>query len=148
MTAERFEALIDARIAAAAQRAAASRATLAAGAPRQVAPAAEAPAAAPAPAAEPVAGSVNLMWPTPGNTLRYTTYLKVRLDKPQAFRLLQVAVDGRAVVSETRLSAQMEIPLDTTGLEDGPHKIRLYAWSHGGRHQASEPVDVEITNTP
>ncbi|MEB3205063.1 MAG: hypothetical protein VKP57_10230 [Candidatus Sericytochromatia bacterium] len=148
MTAERFEALIDARIAAAAQRAAASRATLPAEAPRQVAPAAEAPAAAPVQAAEPVAGSVNLMWPTPGNTLRYTTYLKVRLDKPQAFRLLQVAVDGRAVVSETRLSAQMEIPLDTTGLEDGPHKIRLYAWTHGGRHQASEPVDVEITNSP
>ncbi|MBM3260457.1 MAG: hypothetical protein FJY99_12020 [Candidatus Sericytochromatia bacterium] len=148
MTAERFEALIDARIAAAAQRAAAGRITVPTGDVLQIAPAAEPPAAAPTQAAEPAAGSVSLAWPTAGNTLRYTTYIKVRLDKPQAFRLLQVAVDGRAVVSETRLSAQMEVPLDTTGLEDGPHKIRLYAWTHGGRHQASEPVDVEITNTP
>lgn len=153
LTAERFEALIDARVAAAVRRATAAK-PAAVEAERIADPRREPPQAlASVPEEAPreqarTTGNVALNWPTAGNTLRYTTFLKVRLDNPQAFRLLQVAVDGRAVVSETRLSAQMEVPLDTTGIEDGTHRIRLYAWTHEGRHQASEPVEVEIANAP
>ncbi|MEB3299603.1 MAG: hypothetical protein VKO21_08985 [Candidatus Sericytochromatia bacterium] len=156
LTADRIQALVDARIAAATRQALAqAQAQKPVEVPSAepvsgpVAAAAADSASTAATAATPrqMPGSVVLSWPTSGNFLRYTTYVKVQLEHPERYRLVQLAVDGRAVVSETRLSTKLELPLDTTKLDDGPHRLRIYAWTHEGQHRTSETVDVEITNT-
>ena len=104
-----------------------------------------APAAHPVRAAAPKP-SLALTWPVAGNTLRMTSYVKVNVANPGQVSVLNVTVNGRTVAPLASVGSRNEIPVDTTQLANGDHRLQVMAMTESGDIVASEPVTVTVSN--
>ncbi len=90
--------------------------------------------------------SLSLSWPVAGNTLRMTTYVKVRITNPGQVSVLNVTVDGKPFAPAQSVSSRTEIPVDTTRLPNGDHRIQVMAMTEGGDILTSDAVPVTVQN--
>jgi hypothetical protein len=104
-----------------------------------------------APAAHPVRAAaprptLALAWPVAGNTLRMTSYVKVNVANPGQVSVLNVTVDGRTVAPLSSVGSRNEIPVDTTQIANGDHRLQVMAMTESGDIVASDPVTVTVSN--
>lgn len=90
--------------------------------------------------------TVAMSWPVAGNTLRMTSYVKVRVTNPGQVSVLNVTVDGKPFAPVQAVSGRTEIPVDTTRIPNGDHRIQVMAMTESGDIITSEAVPVTVLN--
>lgn len=90
--------------------------------------------------------AVAVSWPVAGNTLRMTSYVKVRVTNPDRVSVLDVTVDGKPFAPVHEIAARTEIPVDTTRLPNGDHRLQVMAMTESGDIITSEAVPITVLN--
>lgn len=97
-------------------------------------------------AAAPPTVYLALTWPVAGQTVSGTInaigYVNLFLDSAGSFLM----VDGRPVSNRRITSAPYVYPLDTTGLSNGPHVLRLWAHDISNNTTITAPITVVVAN--
>lgn len=90
--------------------------------------------------------SLDLAFPHPGNIVRSTSTLRVRIANPGKLALLNLAVDGQPIKAIPEISENLEVPFDTTAFANGDHAIQILAMEADGTIRSSQTVPVTIRN--
>ena len=90
--------------------------------------------------------TVALAWPIAGNTLRMTSYFKVHVTGANQVSVLNITVDGKPIAPVSQVTARNEVPIDTTRLGNGEHRLRVVAMTESGDTISSEEIPVSISN--
>ena len=111
----------------------------------------DAPPATPEAVATPVAArvpapKVEIAFPSPGGTIRSTSYVQVRIDKPAHLKEVFLMVDGHPAPATLVARSALEVPLDTTNFRNGDHFLKVIAHQEDGQVVSSDEVPVAIVN--
>jgi hypothetical protein len=103
----------------------------------------EAPAAAPVSAAP---AKLDVAFPHPGNTVRSTPMIRIRVENPSKLALVNLALDGKPIKAIPQISDLIEIPFDSTTFKNGDHTLQILAMEVDGAVISSPPVPITIRN--
>lgn len=111
---------------------------------QKFAPVAEPAATASVAAAEPA--RLDLAYPHPGNILRATPVIRVRVINPGKLALVNLALDGTPIKAVPEISDLIEVPFDSTAYKNGEHTLQILAMEVDGKVISSQTIPVTIRN--
>ncbi len=103
----------------------------------------EAPTAAPVSAAP---AKLDVAFPHPGNTVRSTPMIRIRVENPSKLALVNLALDGKPIKAVPQISELIEVPFDSTTFKNGDHTLQILAMEVDGAVISSQQVPITIRN--
>lgn len=89
---------------------------------------------------------LEVAFPHPGNIVRSTSIIRVRVENPGKLALLNLAVDGTPVKAIPQIAESLEIPLDTAAFKNGDHTLQILAMENDGAVISSQAIPITIRN--
>lgn len=89
---------------------------------------------------------VAIAFPSPGGTLRATSYVQVRISNPAHLKEVFLMLDGHPVPATLMAKKAIDVPLDTTSVRNGDHYIQVIAHQEDGNVVHSDEIPIAIFN--
>lgn len=89
---------------------------------------------------------LEVAFPHPGNIVRSTSMIRVRVSNPGKLALVNLALDGKPIKAVPEIAELLEVPLDTTAFQNGDHALQILAMEVDGTIRSSETVPITIRN--
>lgn len=89
---------------------------------------------------------LEVAFPHPGNIVRSTPVIRVRVENPGKLAILNLAIDGTPVKAIPQIAESLEIPLDTTAFKNGDHTLQILAMENDGAVISSQTIPITIRN--
>jgi len=89
---------------------------------------------------------VDLAFPHPGNIVRSTPIVRVRVENPGKLAIVNLALNGTPIKAVPQISELIEVPFDTTAYRNGDHTLQILAMEVDGTVISSQQIPITIRN--
>lgn len=89
---------------------------------------------------------VDVAFPHPGNIVRSTPIVRVRVENPGKLAIVNLALNGTPIKAVPQISELIEVPFDTTAYQNGDHTLQILAMEVDGTVISSQQIPITIRN--